>query len=93
MITKDDKKHIKSAIKAFNIKFSNLEPLSINDFTSNTLYPYYIGHITDNGNVSLMFPVSATQDLAHIVFSPSNEILKTNKALDLELQNKSLNIE
>ena len=62
-----------------------------NDFKPNSpLYPFYIGHITDNGNISLMFPVSVTPDLAHLVLSPEHKILKTNKALDAELDDKEL---
>ena len=90
-MNKDDKKVIKSAIAYFNKRFSNLEPLHWNDFKPNSpLYPFYIGHITDNGNISLMFPVSVTPDLAHLVLSPEHKILKTNKALDAELDDKEL---
>tara|TARA_R100000697_G_scaffold102230_1_gene114999 strand:+ start:397 stop:672 length:276 start_codon:yes stop_codon:yes gene_type:complete len=86
---KEDKKIIKKAIDFFNKNFSNLEPLQWSDFKPNSpLYPFYIAHVTDNGNISLMFPVSVTPDLAHLVLSPEHKILKTNKALDAELDDK-----
>jgi hypothetical protein len=88
MITKKDIKKIKIAIKNFNKKFANIEPLYIEDFTSKKYYQYYVGHVTDNGNISLMFPITSTPDLAHIVFSPDNEIIKTNKAFEKEIKIK-----
>lgn len=88
-MNKDDRKIIKEAITFFNKHFSNLEPLDWFDFKPNSpLFAYYIAHITDNGNISLMFPVSVTIDLAHLVLSPEHKILKTNKALDAELKDK-----
>ena len=83
----ENKKLIDNSINSFNHQYPNFEPLETNDFYSDDYKQYhYQAFISDNGNVTLEFPIVADSNPASIVVSESFEIIKSNNSFKKELK-------
>ncbi len=78
---------IDNTINSFNHQYPNFEPLETDDFYSDDHRQYhYQAFISDNGNVTLEFPIVADSNPASIVVSESFEIIKSNNSFKKELK-------
>ena len=83
----ENRKLIDNSINSFNHQYPNFEPLETNDFYSDNYKQYhYQAFISDNGNVTLEFPIVADSNSASIVISESFEIIKSNNSFKKELE-------
>ena len=83
----ENRKLIDNSINSFNHQYPNFEPLETNDFYSDGYKQYhYQAFISDNGNVTLEFPIVADSNPASIVVSESFEIIKSNNSFKKELE-------
>ena len=83
----ENRKLIDNSINSFNHQYPNFEPLETNDFYSDNYKQYhYQAFISDNGNVTLEFPIVADSNPASIVVSESFEIIKSNNSFKKELK-------
>lgn len=83
----ENRKLIDNSINSFNHQYPNFEPLETNDFYSDDYKQYhYQAFISDNGNVTLEFPIVADSNPASIVISESFEIIKSNNSFKKELK-------
>ena len=83
----ENKKLIDNSINSFNHQYPKFEPLETNDFYSSNYKQYhYMAFISDNGNVTLEFPIVADSNPASIVISESFEIIKSNNSFKKELE-------
>ncbi len=83
----ENRKLIDNSINSFNHQYPNFEPLETNDFYSDDYKQYhYQAFISDNGNVTLEFPIVADSNPASIVISESFEIIKSNNSFKKELE-------
>ena len=83
----ENKKLIDNSINSFNHQHPNFEPLETDDFYSDNYKQYhYQAFISDNGNVTLEFPIVADSNPASIVVSESFKIIKSNNSFKKELK-------
>ena len=83
----ENRKLIDNSINSFNHQYPNFEPLETNDFYSDNYKQYhYQAFISDNGNVTLEFPIVADSNSASIVIPESFEIIKSNNSFKKELE-------
>jgi len=82
-----NKSVIDDTVNSFNHQYPGFEQLDTEDFYATDHRQYhYQAFISDNGNVTLEFPVSANPNPASIVISESFDIIKSNKSFQLELE-------
>ena len=91
---KKNKSVIDNTINSFNHQYPGFEQLDTEDFyTTDHRQYHYQAFISDNGNVTLEFPVSANPNPASIVVSESFDIIKSNDSFKLELKKIQLDNE
>ena len=81
---------VDNTINSFNHQYPNFEPLDTEDFYTNDHRQYhYQAFISDKGNVTLEFPVTANANPASIVVSESFELIKSNDSFQQEIDRLS----
>ena len=82
----ENKSVVDNTITSFNHQFPDFEPLDTEDFYAEDHRQYhYQAFISDNGNITLEFPVAANANPASIVVSESFELIKSNESFQQEL--------
>jgi hypothetical protein len=78
---------INKTINCFNHQHPNFDPLDTSDFFSNDYKQYYYqAFISDKGNITLEFPITADANPASIVISKEFNTIKTNHSFKKELE-------